>query len=590
MDSDTDAVFAGEAATDHQRTNTAVAGARSRSAHTGEENTVLVKGGIDANISAEAREDEPLLSTAREGNDAGQDSAHEWTSAVDFQHLPWYRQPSMYWILGPFFIMTLAFGGIISPRINLFLNLICREYLSEQKSANPDFTIFPIIFDSDNPQCRIPEVQSRVAQFTLYGNLIAGLLSAVTSPKLGALSDRYGRTIMMSITSTGTIAGEIILIVAAKNPETFPVKWLLVGFALDGLCGSFIAAMAISNAYAADCTTPARRNIAFGYLHGCLFTGIAIGPILAGLIVKSTGSALSIFYVSLGVHACFVLFIFFVVPESLSKRRQQAAREKHNLDKANQGSSSDFIDHLRAINLLEPLKILWPRGPGSSPALRRNLVMLAAVDTILFGVAMGSVTVVLIYTNYQFGWGVFEQGVFLSIVNTCRVFCLIVLLPAVTLYVRGKTGAAKQRASGSDTFDLSVVRVAVFFDTLGYLGYTLARTGPLLILSGAIASIGGIGSPTLQSALTKHVPAEKTGQLLGASGLLHALARVVAPTIFNLIYSATVGKFTQTVFVCLTSTFFIAFILSWFVKPHIYLDESAASSDEAANGTSEVSI
>ncbi|KAK3044359.1 hypothetical protein LTS18_001484, partial [Coniosporium uncinatum] len=95
--------------------------------------------------------------------------------------------------------------------------------------------------------------------------------------------------------------------------------------------------------------------------------------------------------------------------------------------------------------------------------------------------------------------------------------------------------------------------------------------------------IGGIGSPTLQSALTKHVPPDKTGQLLGASGLLHALARVVSPTIFNGIYSATVGKFTQTVFVCLTVTFGAAFVVSWMVKPHVYLDEDANRPAQAAD-------
>lgn len=567
MDSDTDAAFASEAGIDQKRANESLSTGRER-AHLGEENTLVARGGIDTDLVSAAREEDPLLPGSGDVNDGDKDPAHEWASAADFQHLPWYRRPSIFWILVPFIVMTLAFGGIISPRINLFLNLICREYLADRQAMDPNFTVLPIIFTGDNDQCRVPEVQSRVAQFTLYGNLIAGLLSAVTSPKLGALSDRYGRTKVLTITSIGTIAGEVILIIAAKNPETFPVNWLLLGFAFEGMCGSFIAAMAIANAYAADCTPPARRNIAFGYLHGCLFTGIAIGPVLAGVIVRSTGNALSIFYISLGVHILFIAFVGLVVPESLAKRRQTLARDKHRTDKASQASSTDFIDHLRAINLLEPLKILWPRGPGSSPALRRNLVVLAAVDTILFGVAMGSVTVVLIYSNYQFGWGVFEQGIFLSIVNTCRVFCLIVVLPIVTIYVRGKAGATKQRASGSDTFDLVVIRVAVFFDTLGYLGYTLARTGPLVILSGSIASVGGIGSPTLQSALTKHVPAEKTGQLLGASGLLHALARVVAPTIFSAIYLSTVGKFTQTVFVCLTCTFFLAFILSWFVKPH----------------------
>ena len=92
--------------------------------------------------------------------------------------------------------------------------------------------------------------------------------------------------------------------------------------------------------------------------------------------------------------------------------------------------------------------------------------------------------------------------------------------------------------------------------------------GPTGALSGIIASFGGIGSPTLQSALTKHIPSDRTGQVLGATGLLHALARVVAPTIFNLIYSQTVGIFPQTVFLCLASVFVLAAIMSWLLKPN----------------------
>jgi hypothetical protein len=57
------------------------------------------------------------------------------------------------------------------------------------------------------------------------------------------------------------------------------------------------------------------------------------------------------------------------------------------------------------------------------------------------------------------------------------------------------------------------------------------------------------------------------------------LARVIAPTIFNAIYSVTVGKFTQTVFVCLTATFGLAFVLSFFIQPHIYLEKTAVEED-----------
>jgi MFS family permease len=465
----------------------------------------------------------------------------------------------------------LAFGAIVVPKINLIMDLVCEEYYA---SLELDPISGPM--DPGSPdRCQTDAVSARSSLFLLYGNLCAGILSAFTSPKLGALSDRLGRKKLLALTTLGALAGEVLTILAAKYPETVHVNWILVGYALDGLCGSFIVGMAISHSYATDCTPPQKRNVAFGYFHACLFTGIAVGPIVAGYIINArakyvgkTEAVLLIFYIALGCHVTFILFLMFIIPESLSKERQEAAREKHREEKERRGPTSDWINQLRSINIFEPLKILWPTGPGTSSALRWNLFLLAAVDTIMFGVAMGAMGVIVVYVRREFNWQELESGRFVSIVNSSRVLALLVLLPLVSRFVRGKNGTKNQRNTGSDLFDLSIIRVAVFFDMIGFLGYALARDGSVFILSGAIAAIGGIGSPTLGSALTKHVPADRVGQLLGATGLLHAFARVLGPTIFNGIYSATVGKYSQTVFVCLTVTFGVAFACSWFIRPH----------------------
>lgn len=532
----------------------------------------LSAGGIDIDTSdsrhsteGDANEQSPLL-RRRDGEDDNEDGSPAWHGMAEFEGLPWYKQPSIYWVLGPFFLMATAFGGVIAPKVNLIKDLVCNRYFSDMALADPNFTMVPIDFTGGhNDQCRIPEVQQQVTAFVLWCTLIGGILSAITSPKLGALSDRYGRKKILVCTSVGTILGEIITICAAMYPETFPVDLILLSYALDGLTGSFIVAMAVSNAYATDCTPPASRNIAFGYFHGCLFTGVALGPIVAGYVAKPPGKILYVFYILTAVHIFFILFVALFVPESLSKKRQLAAREKHKTLIEETGHMQQY----RHLNLLAPLKVLWPTGPGASPALRRNLFFLSAVDTIVFGVAMGSMMIIIVYTNYMFGWETFESGRFMSIVNSSRVFCLIIVLPSLTRYVRGPPSSntdEKHRNTGCDAFDVNVIRASVFFDTVGYLGYTLSRRGEMMILSGVVAAFGGIGSPTLQSSLTKHVPAEQTGQVLGASGLLHALARVVAPTIFNSIYYATVKHFPQTVFVCLAATFGLAFLLSWFIK------------------------
>lgn len=155
------------------------------------------------------------------------------------------------------------------------------------------------------------------------------------------------------------------------------------------------------------------------------------------------------------------------------------------------------------------------------------------------------------------------------------------------------------------TVKLSLIRFAIFIELLGHLGYAAAMNGveftigrcepfvnspilpkfevkihtPLVIhafsykqanaqVGGILTALGGMGSPIIQSALTKHIPRDKTGQLLGASALLRSLARVIFPALVNLIYAATVGTFPQTVFVCLASVFLLSAGCSCFITPH----------------------
>ncbi|KAI9842329.1 MAG: hypothetical protein M1837_007321 [Sclerophora amabilis] len=544
--------------------------------------------------SSHLQEETPLLPDRDDGSDAssvGQpavadENQDKWAGAAEFYGLPWWKRPSIFWILPPFLMFTLAFGGIFVPKVDLIVTLICKQHLADRQVDHTNHPLMPVIYGENNPQCNAPEVQSLVARFTLYCNFLSGILCAITSPKLGALSDRFGRRKIIVVGALGMFLSEVITIITATWPDQVSVNWLLIGYSIEGLCGSFISAMAVAHSYATDCTPQAKRNEAFGYFHGSLFIGIAAGPVIAGYVVKATGQILSIFYIALADHLIFIVVILFIVPESLSKRRQVAAREKHRIRTSDDAELNQrlsegkmFSTHalktaIKRANILAPLSILYPTGEGSSKALRRNLLLLSAVDTTTFGIGMGSMTIVIIYSKAMFHWDTSAMGNFVSIVSFGRVGMLLVALPLITRIVRGRQKHTSQRNTGSDRLDLVLIRSALFFEVLGYLGYTLARSGPMFILAGVVTSIGGIGSPTIQSTLTKHVPSDRTGQLLGATGLLHALARVVSPTIFNLLYSVTVGKFTQTTFVCLTAAFGIAFMLACFIKPHIYLDDA----------------
>ncbi|KAI5811264.1 tetracycline-efflux transporter-like protein [Peziza echinospora] len=522
---------------------------------------------------------EPILP----GTDGGELDDDEWKDAT------WWQKPSIYWLLFPFSLFATAYGGIAVPKLNVILELICRDYLVDRDLLPPGggtgFTIDP------GRECQAPEVQALVSKFALYLSLIAGILGALTAPKLGAYSDRFGRRWVLAISSMGLLSSELTTVLALKYPQTFSVNLLLGGAVIDGLSGSFMLAMAVAHSYAADCSSVADRAVSFGLFQGVLFLGIAVGPALSGILIKTTGNVSSVFYIAMAAHGLFVAYILLILPESLSPARMALAKRKYahfmNIEEEGllQDHSGIFLQKIVRMNPLKPLRILYPTGPGSSPRLRLNLMLLAAADALFYGVGMGGVAVIILYAQKTFDWQNYESSMFLSATSSLRVLLLFVILPLGVkgLRVWKEKRAAGQpvnvnvvediRHSGADSLDIGLIRFAIFTELFGYLGFALAANGSQFTLAGMLTALGGVGSPTVRSALTKHIPRDKTGQLLGASALLHSLARVIFPTAFGLVYAATVGTFPTTVFACLSSVFLVVAALSWFVVPHVKLHE-----------------
>ena len=450
----------------------------------------------------------------------------------------------------------------------------------------------PVTPGGNNPQCRIPEVQANVATFSMIVSVIVGTLSAFTAPRLGALSDRLGRKPIMVISSCGGLLGEVIFILASNYPDLIHYKWLIASSFVDGLSGSFTAGSIMSHSYTSDCTPPSKRAVSIGYMHACLFTGMAFGPLLAGYFVEWTGSLLSIFYVTLGCHIVFIFYILFLLPESVSKRRREAAWAKHAKLQAQRAREDGYdgspnrsgglpwlkkaIRTVRESSPLAPLKILAPPGSRSS-RVRRNLIVLAAIDTILLSSAMSSGSVTQLYTVLVFHWGNLETSKYVSLLSAVRVVILMGIFPVINYVFRTRVARRQRRESGiepveqnagADGVDVWLIRTAIVSDIIGAVGYVVVRDPRLFVLSGVITAFGGLGSATIQSSLTKHVPADRVGELLGATGLLHAIGRIVAQVLFNGVYAATVYTFPQAAFVVVAAAFGIVQVLTFFVRPH----------------------
>lgn len=457
------------------------------------------------------------------------------------------------------------------------LSLICKQHFADRAIRDPNQPVTPVFIGGDNPQCNVPEVQSKVSLFILVMNLTTGGLSAIVAPRIGRLSDRYGRTRLMAFASTGGLIGEIITVLVAKYATSIDYRWLILGSIADGATGSFTAGSIMTQSYTSDSTPPSKRAVYIGYLHACLFTGLALGPLLAGYFVKWTGSLLSVFYVIVACHAAFIFIIGFVIPESLANRKRIAAQVQHEREKeAKVLSMGAWLHSIQKVNPFEPLAILWPVGPGTSKRLRVNLVALAFADMILLGSSIAVGAVIILYSEYTFGWGTLESSQFISALSFVRVITLMGIFPAINYFARVRPArkrqsqgiTVKERNSGADNIDIWVMRVALISEVLGVIGYILARNENIFFASGMVTALGGLGSATIQAVVTKHVPQQRVGEVLGAIGMLHALSRVVGPVIYNGIYAATVGSFDQAFFVVLCGVFGLALLSTFLLSPN----------------------
>ena len=99
-----------------------------------------------------------------------------------------------------------------------------------------------------------------------YGLLLSAyaLMQFLCSPMLGALSDRFGRRLVLLMSLAGGAVDYMVMAAA-------PVLWLL--YATRIVAGITGANMAVASAYIADITTPQERGRRFGQISAAFGVG-----------------------------------------------------------------------------------------------------------------------------------------------------------------------------------------------------------------------------------------------------------------------------------------------------------------------------
>jgi len=325
-----------------------------------------------------------------------------------------------------------------------------------------------------------------------HAALMVGLFATVwalmqffASPIIGSLSDHFGRRPIILLSNLGTGIDYIVMAIAPT------IGWLFLGRAISGVTTSSIST---AFAYIADSTTPQKRAAGFGLIGAAFSVGFVLGPTLGG-ILGAMDPRLP-FWVAAGLSIANFFYGLLVLPESLPKSR----RVDFSWKKAN------------------------PVGSLVLLKSHKDLFGLAGIYFInmLAHVVLSSVFV--LYALYRYQWDEKAVGYCLAVVGIC------------TGIVQGGLIRPFVKRFGEHR----ALLVGIFFGIIGFTGFGLAPSGLLFYVAIPFLSLWGLANAAAQSLMTKHVSHKEQGQLQGANGSLRAIAELIGPSLFTLIYAFSI--------------------------------------------------
>lgn len=299
---------------------------------------------------------------------------------------------------------------------------------------------------------------TRDLQTYWYGAIMVsyGIMQFLSSPILGALSDRFGRK---PVLLTGIFGLSIMQFVPAFT-SSLP---LVLASRIAG--GMLSANLVVAQAYIADITPKQQRSAAFGKIGAVYGLAFVIGPALGGILGQIDPR---IPFAFAGAICCLnFIYGFFVLPESLTTPDMRPWTFRR------------FNPFIGIIALLK-VKPIIP--------------MVLIIGLIYLSQSLMQCTWAL-YTEFRYGWTPLNIGLSMFVLGLCIAFTQGWLLPALIRVQSEKHLVIAALSIGC------LALAGIGFTTWGIVAAILAWTFSLL----------GIASPIIQSAVSRQVSPHHAG-------------------------------------------------------------------------------
>lgn len=356
--------------------------------------------------------------------------------------------------------------------------------LAEPSRARIGFILVTVLIDMMGVGLVLPVLPALVGEFThdvesqayWYGALTFtfGFTQFLCAPMLGALSDRYGRRLVLLL----SVGGLGTMFLASALVRSLPA---LVAVRVIG--GMLASNVSVANAYVADITPAESRAKSFGLVGAAFGFGFILGPMIGGL-VGGVGIRIP-FYIAAALAILNLLYGFFVLPESLPPSRRRPISWR----KANPFAALVGLAKLRGVGLL--------------------VVVIALAGLAQF-VLIGTW---VLYCTYRFGWGPPQNGASFFVVG------------AMSALVQGGLLGWLLKTLG----ERRLVMAGLASATLAYVGYAVASQGWMIYAIMVLNLLAfGVGA-AVNSVVSKAAPPDAQGLAMGSLSSLNSVVAVFGP-------------------------------------------------------------
>lgn len=312
---------------------------------------------------------------------------------------------------------------------------------------------------------------------------LKGILSFLSAPLIGAMSDIWGRKVFLLITVFFTC-----LPIPLMRINTM---WY---FAMISISGLFAVTFSVVFAYVADVTDESNRTTAYGLVSATFAASLITSPAL--------GSYLSKFYdenfviaLATAIAVFDLFFILVAVPESLPEK----LREK------NKSITWENIDPFKS------LKVVFAD---------RTITLLCITVFLSYLPEAGQYSCFFVYLKLIVGFTQDQVAYFIAYVGILSCFAQAVLLVIIIKYFGSRQS----------------IIIGLAFQAAQLVAYGFAAQSWLIWFSGLLAAISSIGYPAISAYISNQSHADQQGVSQGMITGIRGLCNGIGPAMYGFVF------------------------------------------------------